>query len=187
MQAAAQMVTQSELARHLGVSPTAVAKARDAGRITPIGDRYDLHVALIQWDRNRQRRRNDQPKAPAADGDDRRPEQAASGAGAEYWDAKTRRETAEASIAELKEAELRGDLVRRAVVEREFASRLVALRESLEVLADRLSAQVAAEADAGRCRQLLREEHRLALAAFVERLELDSTAGDARKVQDGLA
>ena len=187
MPAAAQMVTQSELARHLGVSPTAVAKARDAGRITPIGDRYDLHVALIQWDRNRQRRRNDQPKAPAADGDDRRPEQAASGAGAEYWDAKTRRETAEASIAELKEAELRGDLVRRAVVEREFASRLVALRESLEVLADRLSAQVAAEADAGRCRQLLREEHRLALAAFVERLELDSTAGDARKVQDGLA
>ena len=188
MPAAAQMVTQSELARHLGVSPTAVAKARDAGRITPIGDRYDLQVALIQWDRNRQRRRNDQPKAPAAAGaDERRAEQAPSGAGAEYWDAKTRRETAEASIAELKEAELRGDLVRRAVVEREFASRLVALRESLEVLADRLSAQVAAEADAGRCRQLLREEHRLALAAFVERLELDSTAGDARKVQDGLA
>lgn len=188
MQAAAQMVTQSELARHLGVSPTAVAKARDAGRITPIGDRYDLQVALIQWDRNRQRRRNDQPKAPAAAGaDERRAEQAPSGAGAEYWDAKTRRETAEASIAELKGAELRGDLVRRAVVEREFASRLVALRESLEVLADRLSAQVAAEADAGRCRQLLREEHRLALAAFVERLELDSTAGDARKVQDGLA
>ena len=187
MQAAAQMVTQSELARHLGVSPTAVAKARDAGRITPIGDRYDLHVALIQWDRNRQRRRNDQPKAPAADGDDRRPEQAASGAGAEYWDAKTRRETAEASIAELKEAELRGDLVRRAVVEREFASRLVALRESLEVLADRLSAQVAAEADAGRCRQLLRDEHRLALAAFVERIDLDAATEESQEDDDGLA
>lgn len=70
MPAAAQMVTQSELARHLGVSPTAVAKARDAGRITPIGDRYDLQVALIQWDRNRQRRRNDQPKAPDAAGAD---------------------------------------------------------------------------------------------------------------------
>lgn len=182
------MVTQSELARHLGVSPTAVAKARDAGRITPIGDRYDLQVALIQWDRNRQRRRNDQPKAPPAAGaEDRRAEQVPSGAGAEYWDAKTRREVAEASIAELKEAELRGDLVRRAVVEREFASRLVALRESLEVLADRLSAQVAAEADAGRCRQLLRDDHRLALAAFVERIDLDAATEESQEDDDGLA
>lgn len=173
------MVTQSELARHLGVSPTAVAKARDAGRITPIGDRYDLQVALIQWDRNRQRRRNDQPKAPPAAGaEDRRAEQVPSGAGAEYWDAKTRRETAEASIAELKEAELRGDLVRRAVVEREFAARLVALRESLEVLADRLSAQVAAEPDALRCRQLLRDEHRLALSAFAERIDLEAASDE---------
>ena len=92
-----------------------------------------------------------------------------------------------AKLAELDYRERTGELVRRTLVEREFASRLVALRESLEVLADRLSAQVAAEADADRCRRLLREEHRLALAAFVERRELDSTAGDARKVQDGLA
>ncbi len=187
MPAAAQMVTQSELARHLGVSPTAVAKARDAGRITPIGDRYDLQVALIQWDRNRQRRRNDQPVQPPAAGGGRGEASSPSGAGAEYWDAKTRRETAEASIAELKEAELRGDLVRRALVEREFAARLVALRESLEVLADRLSAQVAAEPDALRCRQLLRDEHRLALAAFAERIDLEAAADEAQEAVDGIA
>lgn len=69
-------------------------------------------------------------------------------------------------MAELKEAELRGELVRRAAVEREMASRLVALRETLEALADRISALVAAESDAQACRRLLRDEHRNALAAF---------------------
>ena len=181
----AQLVTGSELARHLGVSPQAVAKARNKGRLSTINGRYDLAVAMIQWDKNRERRRNDQSPPPGESDDSRGSPSGAAGAGAEYWDAKTRRETAEASIAELKEAELRGDLVRRAVVEREFASRLVALRESLEVLADRLSAQVAAEADAGRCRQLLRDEHRLALAAFVERIDVD--ASDAQEDVDGLA
>jgi hypothetical protein len=83
-----------------------------------------------------------------------------------YDEARRRREAAEASMAELKEAELRGELVRRAAVEREMASRLVALRETLEALADRLSALVAAESDAQACRRLLRDEHRNALAAF---------------------
>lgn len=183
----AQLVTGSELARHLNVSPQAVTKARKAGRLSTIDGRYDLAVAMIQWDANRQRRRNDQPVQPPAAGGGRGEASSPGGAGAEYWDAKTRRETAEASIAELKEAELRGDLVRRAVVEREFASRLVALRESLEVLADRLSAQVAAEADAGRCRQLLRDEHRLALAAFVERIDLDAATEESQEDDDGLA
>lgn len=183
----AQLVTGSELARHLGVTPQAVAKARDKGRLSTINGKYDLAVALIQWDKNRERRRNDQPPPPG-DADDRRSgSSGAAGAGADYWDAKTRRETAEASIAELKETELRGDLVRRAVVEREFASRLVALRESLEVLADRLSAQVAAEPDAARCRQLLRDEHRLALAAFAERIDLEAAADEAQEVGDGVA
>ncbi len=183
-----ELISAEALAKQLGVSGQAVRKAHAAGRLTSFDGRFDPAVAKIQWEANRQRRRNDQPKAPAAAGaDERRAEQAPSGAGAEYWDAKTRRETAEASIAELKEAELRGDLVRRAVVEREFASRLVALRESLEVLADRLSAQVAAEADAGRCRQLLRDEHRLALAAFVERIDLDAATEESQEDDDGLA
>jgi len=182
-----ELISAEALAKQLGVSGQAVRKAHAAGRLTSFDGRFDPAVAKIQWEANRQRRRNDQPKAPAADGDDRRPEQAASGAGAEYWNAKTRRETAEASIAELKEAELRGDLVRRAVVEREFAARLVALRESLEVLADRLSAQVAAEPDALRCRQLLRDEHRLALSAFAERIDLEAASDEASEVPDGIA
>lgn len=161
----AQMVSASELARTLGVSPTAVAKARNAGRISEIDGKFDLAVARIQWEANRKRRRMDRPEVSEP------PSGAAPEEAADYWVSKARREAAEAEIAELKAAELRGDLVRRALVEREFAAKLVALRESLEVLAERLSAQVAAESDQAVCRRMLRDEHRNALAGFVVALE----------------
>ena len=74
-------------------------------------------------------------------------------------------------MAELREAELRGELVRKVEVERALASRLVALRESLEVLADRMGALVAAESDAQVCRRMIRDEHRKALAAFAQQLD----------------
>lgn len=184
----AVLVTASELARSLGVSHTAVAKARDQGRLTAIGDRFDLAVAKIQWAANRKRAQPGRapgatPVQAVAEAD---PEIVASGSA--YWDAKTRREAAEASIAELKEAELRGDLVRRAVVERELASRLVALRESLEVLADRLGSLVAAESDASVCRRLLRDEHRQALAGFAGAIAAAAReAGAGEEVSDGSA
>jgi hypothetical protein len=175
-----ELISAEALAKQLGVTGQAVRKAHAAGRLTSFDGKFDPAVARIQWEANRKRRRADAPTRPAEGaGEQTASASSPRGDGSEYWASKTRRETAEASIAELKEAEMRGDLVRRAVVEREFASRLVALRESLEVLADRLSAQVAAEADAGRCRQLLRDEHRLALAAFVERIDLEVAREEA--------
>lgn len=177
----AVLVTAEILARELKVSPPAVAQAKKSGRLTVIptaeGDRFDLAVARIQWEANRKRQRSTppEPDAPSA--------ASSSGEGTDggaYWEAKTRRETAEASIAELKEAELRGELVRKAEVERAIASRLVALRESLEVLADRISALVAAESDAQVCRRLLRDEHRKALATFTEQMLVADGAGDGR-------
>lgn len=171
---AAVLVTASELARELGVSPTAVAKARDSGRLTAIDGKYDLAVAKIQWEANRRRRRMDQVAPPRAE----RPEEKAEEA-ADFWISKARREAAEAEISELKAAELRGDLVRRAAVERQVAGRLVALRESLEVLADRLSAVLAAETDQQAVRRILRDEHRAALSAFNElRLAQEEDAED---------
>lgn len=77
---------------------------------------------------------------------------------------------------ELQNAVTRGELVRAAVVERELASQLVALRESLEVLADRLSAVLAAETDAATCRALLLAEHRQAMKAFATRAEAQMSA-----------
>ena len=62
-------------------------------------------------------------------------------------------------------AELRGELVRRAAVEREFASHLGALREALERAGDQLADAVAAEPDPASRLRLLRM-HLRALAAL---------------------
>lgn len=168
------LVSQSEAARRWGVSPSAVSHAVKAGRLTTHdGVRLDFAVASIQWEQNRKRRprrarRPDPELAKLAE-----PAGVVASSGA-FWDAKTRRETAEASLAELKEAETRGELVRRAEVERELASVLIALRESLEALADRLSALMAAETDAAACRALLRTEHRHAMAGLVAYLRAEA-------------
>lgn len=176
----AEMVTASALAPLLGVTRQAIDRARDAGRLTCFDGKYNVELARIEFARNRQRQRaGKEPAVPPA-GAEVGAAASGGGGGADFWDAKTRRETAEASIAELKEAELRGELVRRVVVERELASQLVALRESLEVLADRLAAVMAAETDAAACRNMLRNEHRLALASFAKRIETttDAPAGE---------
>lgn len=158
------LISPAEFARTKGVHRQSVYEAIRGGRLTAIDGKLDPAVANIQWDANRKRQRAPvEPEPPPAGSD--------GGDSGDYWGSKARREAAEAEIAELKAAELRGDLVRRIVVEREFASKLTALRESLEVLAERLSAQVAAESDQAVCRRLLRDEHRNALAGFVVALE----------------
>ncbi len=67
---------------------------------------------------------------------------------------------------ELLTLELRGELVRRVAVERELAARLVALRENLDALGDRLGPLLAAEDRPGNCRRLVRDEIRASLSAF---------------------
>jgi hypothetical protein len=156
------LVTPAEFARTVGVHRQSVYEAIRSGRLTALDGKLDTAVAKIQWEANRKRQPvRVEPEAPAGEAAE----------GSDYWGSKARREAAEAEIAELKAAELRGDLVRRALVERELAAKLVALRESLEVLAERLSAQVAAESDQAVCRRMLRDEHRNALAGFVVALE----------------
>lgn len=183
-------LTVAEWAASLGMSKQAGYQAVKRCGIPVIDSAVDPEIATVLYRRGTRVRAGAKRQDPSAT---ERPAASivappiAVGQQISYDEARRRREVAEASIAELKEAELRGDLVRRAVVEREFASRLVALRESLEVLADRLSAQVAAEADAGRCRQLLRDEHRLALAAFVERIDLDAATEESQEDDDGIA
>ena len=75
--------------------------------------------------------------------------------------------------------ELRGELVRRAVVEREIAGRLIALREALEGLGDRLGPLLAAEDTAVGCRHLVLSETRQSLAAFADALTAEQVDRDA--------
>jgi len=159
----ASKMTQSQFAEQIGVTPSAVSKAIAAGRLTADADGLlDPVAAAAQWQHNR-RRRQRMPKQ-AAVGEQDRP--APLGAAGDYWTHKTERESAEAAMARMREREMAGELVRKVEVERALAGKLIALRESLETLADRLSALVAAEPDPAACRRIIRDEIRQALAAF---------------------
>lgn len=160
----------TEWAASLGMTKQAGYQAVKRCGIAVVDGRVDTEIATLLYRRGtRVRAKDRRPPESAPPGV---PDAPAAPANVSYEEARRRREAAEASIAELKEAELRGELVRRAVVERAMASRLVALRESLEALADRLGALVAAESDAQACRRLLRDEHRIALASFATRVEV---------------
>lgn len=170
-------LTFAQFAERVGVTGSAISKAVAAGRLTADADGLlDPVAAEAQWLHNRRRRRRTRrmdASLPAI------AEPGAVESAGDYWDARTRREAAEAELAELKAAEQRGDLVRRAAVVRELAPKMVQLRDALEVLADRLSAQVAAEADQAACRRLIRDEVRQALDAFTRGDAAASLAGAA--------
>ena len=157
-----EKLNMTAMAERLGVSTSALSKAVKAGRVSPpdTDGCFDPVAAAAQWETNRHRRRRrdraaEQPPAgePTASG---------------YWASRARREAAEAELAELKAAETRGDLVRQAAVVQEFGTHLINVQTALENLAARLAPVLAAEADLVRCQRLLRDEHRSALAAFVD-------------------
>jgi hypothetical protein len=149
-------------AERLGVTASALSKAVKVGRVSPpdADGCFDPVAVAAQWEANRHRRRRRdraaEPPPPAG-------EPGTSG----YWESRARREAAEAELAELKAAEARGDLVRRAAIVQEFSTKLTALREALETLAARLAPQMVAESDLASCQRLLRDEHRTALSAFI--------------------
>jgi hypothetical protein len=49
------LITQSEFARRVKVSPQAITKAIRSGRLTLIAGKLDEKVAALQWNLNRQR------------------------------------------------------------------------------------------------------------------------------------
>lgn len=77
---------------------------------------------------------------------------------------------AKAARAEFELRELAGELVKRSDVERETFAVQRTLRDRVMGIPDRIAPIVAAEADAGRCHELLAAEVRLALTDVIERL-----------------
>lgn len=169
--------SQAELARLLGVSRQAV---NDLVRrnVLEVGqdNRIDVEMARVAL-ANRVRPSSKTAQAletPAATA--LQPEAAAaaplqeqdSAAVTSYHVAKTLRETAEARLAQLKLAELRGDLIRAADVRSTWAKRAAALRESILQLPPRLAATLAAEPDQARCHDILQAELHTLLAQLVE-------------------
>ena len=196
---AQDLITQAEYARRRGVSPAAVHKAIVARRISGVvrGGRVmiDAELADIEWARNTDA---DQQQRGAPDQfavTQRRAEQALRGGGdllagvdapaappgddaqtssesAMLVDAKTTSEQFRAALLELELEERLGTLVRVSEVERIYASKLVAAREALEAIPDRLAAKLAATSDAERAHAMLAEEIRSAMLHLAPKVEV---------------
>ncbi len=172
-------LSQSEYAKHRGVSEAAVSKAIKARRITLTQDgRIDPVAADAQWAAN-SRVRAGAGRPPASgglgsaaveDAQDSKP------GNADYWDARSRREMAEAETAEMELAKLKGELIEVKAVESVWAKTCSAVREHLLQVRSRLAPQLAAESDPFKVDQMLEAEHNQALAELATAAFMKGTA-----------
>lgn len=146
-----ELISPSEYARRRGCSHVAVGKAISKGRITTVlgangRKMIDPVVADIQWSRNTdpdQAARANAPKggaSPAVGG-------SGDGDGSAYWGARTRRETAEASMSEMKLRQLAGELVERKRVEAAAAAAGRMVRDAIMNVPVKISPELAAMTD----------------------------------------
>lgn len=167
------LLTQAEYAKRRGCSAVAVHKAVKAGRISLIDGKIDPAVADIQWAQNTRARVTARP-APAAADAPAQPQAPLSGQYAsdarpgdeDYWQSRSRREAAEASMAELKRDELLGDLIRVSAVRAAMINAYATLREAILNLPARLAPQLAAESDTAAIQTLLHAELHSALTTL---------------------
>lgn len=161
------LITQAAYAKHRGVSEAAVSKAIKAGRISLIDGKIDPVAADAQWARN-SRVRAGSGRAPAAapmlpgplGGEGDEPERPG---GDDYWNSRSRREAAEAELAEIELAEKTGQVIQVKAVEAVWSQALGATREHLLQVRARLAPMLAAESDPFKIEQLLDVEHSQAL------------------------
>lgn len=172
-------MTQAEYAKHRGCSAVAVHKAVKAGRITLIDGRIDPAVADIQWAQNTRARVGSAPPPVAADAGadvsvgDGRP------GGEDYWAARTRREQAEATMAEMKSAELAGALIRVDAVRAALSHVYVTVREGVLSIPARMAPQMAAESDPARLQSMLHAELHQVLTTLAAAPAQVAPVGDA--------
>jgi hypothetical protein len=177
-------MTQAEYALHRGVSAVAVHKAVKAQRISLINGKIDPAVADIQWAANTRPRADQRPAASLAAAQAQASTHAAGAQasaqlnaqpvpqalapadddGDDYWAARSKRERAEAAIAEMRLAELEGKLIRSDAIRSAWSRKIATTRDALLQIPHRLAPILAAEADMERVGQLLEDELRQALA-----------------------
>ena len=168
------LIGKSEYAKHRGCSPAAVTKALKHGRIVLIDGKIDPAVADIQWAANsRARIHGGQRRAASVAGADAplvdpiTPGRAgADQGGVDYWSARGRREAAEAELSELQLGEKRGDLVRRADVDRGAFEMARAMRDGLANCSRRLGATLAVITSPDECAAVIELEHRYLLESW---------------------
>ncbi|WP_342129948.1 hypothetical protein [Hydrogenophaga sp. OTU3427] len=153
------MISQSELGRRLGLSKQSISKLKHQGM--PV----ESAEAAQAWREARQNVAARKPTpAPLAVAASRRPDPA------EAWPpmpdfpdehrdaARTRREIAEANMAEMDEARLRRELIRVQAVQDQLALDYATTREGLIQIAARMGPILAAESDPAAVQRLLYAE-----------------------------
>jgi hypothetical protein len=159
------LLTQADYARHRGVSKPAVSKAVRAGRITLTAEgMIDATAADAQWARNSRVRagagRSPSTGAaapPQEDGADAKP------GTDDYWASRSRREAAEAELAEIALAEKNNEVIQVKAVDAAWAQAMAAVREHLTQISARVGSTIAAETDPIKVEQMLADEHHNAL------------------------
>lgn len=162
-------VSLAEFARDRRVTRQSVHEWVRKYSIPLVDRKLDLDVGRMQWEVHRKRRpaRSAAPesavKPPAEGGSE-------SGDGSGYWASKTRREAAEAAIAEFKLAELAGTLVLREEVNRTLFGAARVMRDQMLAIAPRLAATLSAVSDPALIEARISDEVRVGLAAFAQQL-----------------
>ena len=169
------LLKQAEYARHRHCSREAVRNAVASGRITTFGpDKLiDPELADAQWQRNtrvRVRSASADKTIPAANV----PPVAA--VSVSYDEARRRRELAEASMAEMKQEELSGDLIRVDVITRHLARKIATMRDAFLQIPLRLAPVIAAETDQAKIHAMLETEIVRAMALVNGATDPEGTA-----------
>jgi len=138
-------------ARALGISPVALRKAIDHGRVVPeLDGTLDIEKARAEWLANTHPGQGAPKDAAAANG--------TSATNQGYRQARLAREFLDVKIKELEFKRLTGELVPRAEVDRVMFSKARAARDRLNLIEARLSPQVAGLTDISEIRRLIRAE-----------------------------
>lgn len=160
-------VTKSEYAKLRGCAPSAVTRAIKEGRITTIQvdgrELIEVAVADIQWQSNTRARVDSSSAATVAAA----PAVIVAhevGATTSYEEARRRRETAEANLAEMKQAEMEGKLILADAVRSAWAAKITGARDALLQIPSRVAPVLAATTDLVEVTALLEAELRQALA-----------------------
>ena len=160
-------VTKSEYAKLRGCAPSAVTRAIKEGRITTIHvggkELIEVAVADIQWQSNTRSRVDSSSAAIVAAA----PAVIVAnevGGTTSYEEARRRRETAEANLAEMKQAEMQGTLIRADAVRAAWAAKITSARDALLQIPSRVAPVLAACTDLVEVTALLEAELRQALA-----------------------
>lgn len=158
-------LSQAAIGRALGLSPAAITKLKHQGM--PVDSIESAQAWRIERQNVAARKPLPSsivvpPSIPPRDPD----------GGGSYPDedrdaARTRREIAEANLAELREAEARGDLIRVDAIRSALAGMIASTRDSLLQIPARVAPVLAVETDAARVHDLIQSEIHQALAQLI--------------------